>query len=56
METLTTLIPRIDRLEPALREGLAGAFIYDDDGFLRPDKLNATWSDRLRSWPSSVSR
>lgn len=35
-------------LEPALRDGLAGAFLYENDGFLRPDKLNAAWSQRLR--------
>ena len=37
------------QLEPALREGLAGAFLYEDDGYLRPDKLNATWSGKLKS-------
>ncbi|MEJ2128902.1 MAG: FAD-dependent oxidoreductase [Woeseiaceae bacterium] len=45
------LIPgdQLAQLEPALRDGLAGAFLYEDDGFLRPDKLNATWSHRLRN-------
>jgi len=33
--------------EPALLEGLAGAYYYEDDGHLRPDKLNAAWSQRL---------
>jgi D-amino-acid dehydrogenase len=37
------------RLEPALRDDLAGAFLYEDDGFLRPDKLNASWSEKLKS-------
>lgn len=36
------------RLEPALRDDLAGAFLYEDDGFLRPDKLNASWSEKLK--------
>jgi len=34
--------------EPALLEGLAGAYYYEDDGHLRPDKLNATWSQHLK--------
>lgn len=34
--------------EPALLEGLAGAYYYEDDGHLRPDKLNAAWSQRLK--------
>jgi D-amino-acid dehydrogenase len=35
-------------LEPALRNGLAGAYLYENDGFLRPDKLNSVWSQRLQ--------
>ena len=35
-------------VEPALREGLAGAYHYEHDGFLRPDRLNASWSAMLR--------
>ena len=34
--------------EPALLDDLAGAYYYEDDGHLRPDKLNAAWSQRLR--------
>jgi D-amino-acid dehydrogenase len=34
-------------LEPALRDGLAGAFLYENDALLRPDQLNTTWSKRL---------
>ncbi len=32
--------------DPALRAGLAGAFLYEDDAFLRPDTLTANW----RTW------
>ena len=35
--------------EPALLEGLAGAYYYEDDGHLRPDRLNASWSSMLRA-------
>ncbi|MFQ5732078.1 MAG: NAD(P)/FAD-dependent oxidoreductase [Planctomycetaceae bacterium] len=34
--------------DPALKPGLAGAFLYEGDAFLRPDRLNAEWSARLR--------
>lgn len=34
--------------EPALLEGLAGAYYYEDDGHLRPDRLNTAWSQRLQ--------
>ena len=34
--------------EPALLGGLAGAYYYEGDGHLRPDKLNAAWSQRLQ--------
>jgi D-amino-acid dehydrogenase len=45
------LIPgdELAQLEPALRDDLAGAFLYEDDGYLRPDKLNASWSENLRN-------
>ena len=33
--------------EPALLEGLAGAYYYEDDQHLRPDRFNAAWSQRL---------
>ncbi len=35
--------------EPALLEDLAGAYFYEDDGHLRPDRLNASWSGALRA-------
>lgn len=35
--------------EPALLDGLAGAYFYEDDGHLRPDRLNASWSGMLRA-------
>lgn len=38
----------LEALEPALREGLAGAFHYEEDGYLRPDKLNTVWSGQLQ--------
>lgn len=33
--------------EPALLDGLAGAWFYEDDSHLRPDRLNASWAKRL---------
>lgn len=33
----------LTEFEPALRPGLAGAFYYDDDAHLRPDRLMAEW-------------
>jgi D-amino-acid dehydrogenase len=33
--------------EPALVDGLAGAYYYADDSFLQPDKLNSSWSGWL---------
>ncbi|MDJ0749350.1 MAG: FAD-dependent oxidoreductase [Woeseiaceae bacterium] len=33
--------------EPALLDGLAGAWFYEDDSHLRPDRLNASWATRL---------
>ena len=35
-------------LEPALLEDLAGAYLYRCDGYLRPDRLNASWSAKLK--------
>jgi D-amino-acid dehydrogenase len=35
--------------EPALLDGLAGAYFYENDGHLRPDRLNASWSGMLRA-------
>jgi D-amino-acid dehydrogenase len=34
-------------LDAALADGLAGAYCYEDDGYLRPDKLNSAWVERL---------
>ena len=31
-------------VDDALKPGLAGAWLYEDDGFLRPDKLVSEWS------------
>ena len=33
--------------EPALLDGLAGAWFYEDDSHLRPDRFNASWAERL---------
>jgi len=35
--------------EPALLDGLAGAWFYKDDSHLRPDRFNASWAERLAS-------
>ena len=35
-------------LEPALLDDLAGAYLYEDDSHLRPDKLNTAWTASLR--------
>ena len=35
--------------EPALLDDLAGGYYYEGDSHLRPDRLNAMWSKRLRS-------
>ena len=45
-----TYIPgdELTDVEPALRDGLAGAYHYEHDGFLRPDRLNTSWSAMLR--------
>jgi D-amino-acid dehydrogenase len=40
--------PEVDRLEPALKPGLAGGFLFDCDAHLRPDKLIAAWRDVLQ--------
>ena len=34
--------------DPALKPGLAGAFHYEQDVSVRPDRLNSQWADRLR--------
>ena len=33
--------------EPALLDDLAGAYYYESDSHLRPDRLNTVWSERL---------
>ena len=45
------LIPGADLqdFDPAFREGLAGAYRYEDDGCVRPDKLNTSWVKWLSS-------
>jgi D-amino-acid dehydrogenase len=44
-DVAASLIPGSDLqdLDPAFREGLAGAYRYEDDGYVRPDKLNTSW-------------
>jgi len=37
----------LPQFEPALLEDLAGAYHYETDSHLRPDKLNAAWSQLL---------
>lgn len=37
----------LQRLEPALKPGIAGAWLYENDGHLRPDKLMAAWRRAL---------
>ena len=34
--------------DPAVKPGLAGAFLYEDDAHLRPDALMTSWTERLR--------
>ncbi|MBT8106763.1 MAG: FAD-dependent oxidoreductase [Gammaproteobacteria bacterium] len=48
---VTAKLTRGDELaamEPALLEDLAGAYLYECDGYLRPDSLNASWSAKLQ--------
>lgn len=37
-------------LDPALKDGLAGAFHYEGDCHLRPDMLNRNWAAYLNGW------
>lgn len=37
----------LQQFEPALLDDLAGAYYYEDDSHLRPDKFNAVWSAQL---------
>jgi D-amino-acid dehydrogenase len=34
-------------LDPSLKAGLAGAFLYEDDAMLRPERLCASWREHL---------
>ena len=36
-------------VEPAIRGGMPGAFLFDCDSYLRPDALTAGWSNVLRN-------
>ena len=37
----------VTQLEPALKSGLAGGWLYEHDGHLRPDKLMSSWRQLL---------
>ncbi|MEM7051130.1 MAG: FAD-dependent oxidoreductase [Acidobacteriota bacterium] len=37
----------LSAFDPALKPGLAGAYFYDDDGSVRPDRLVRDWSGHL---------
>ncbi|MES2792062.1 MAG: FAD-dependent oxidoreductase [Planctomycetota bacterium] len=39
--------PRLNELEPTLKPGLAGGFLYPNDAHLRPDKLMSSWKKIL---------
>lgn len=39
----------LNKLEPALKEGIAGAWLYECDAHLRPDKLMRAWRRALES-------
>jgi D-amino-acid dehydrogenase len=43
------LIPgaELQDFDAAFSAGLAGAYLYEDDGCVRPDKLNTAWADLL---------
>ena len=43
------LIPgsELQNFDAAFSAGLAGAYLYEDDGYVRPDKLNTAWADLL---------
>ena len=50
-DVAANLIPgtELQDFDPAFRDGLAGAYRYEGDGCLRPDKLNASWTKWLTS-------
>ena len=37
----------LPQFDPAIKDGLAGAFTYDDDAMLRPDQLASEWRSLL---------
>jgi D-amino-acid dehydrogenase len=39
----------LTELEPALKPGLAGAYYYERDAHLRPDKLMSSWKKALQA-------
>lgn len=39
--------PELCSLDPSLKPGLAGAFLYETDTMLRPDRLCREWRERL---------
>jgi len=39
----------LPQFDPALKPGLAGAYHYEHDTSVRPDKLNASWRQRLEA-------
>ncbi|HWE36712.1 MAG TPA: FAD-dependent oxidoreductase [Isosphaeraceae bacterium] len=41
-------------LEPALRDGLAGAWYYEEDAHLRPDRLMASWRRSLEARGATI--
>ena len=42
--------------EPALKEGLAGAWVYTQDGQVRPDQMLRAWREKLQEMPSLSSK
>ena len=48
-DVAANLIPgtELQEFDPAFRDGLAGAYLYEGDGCLRPDKLNTSWANWL---------
>ncbi len=39
----------VAELEPALKPGLGGGWLYESDAHLRPDRLMSSWRDRLKA-------
>ncbi len=42
------------KLEPTLKPGLAGGWLYENDGHLRPEKLMASWRSILTARSASI--